>query len=535
MRRMNSHRLLNVSLAILLLVMAGGAYVVTRGNGDTGSTGDVVTTAVGRGTVRATVSASATVEAPQDLGLNFTTAGTISSLDVEVGEKVHAGRIVARVKDTSSQRSLEEALSDLSSAQASLAAAQQGQTAAEAKAAAAAVASSRAQVQSARSALRHDRAVAAANAAQYRQQIEAAKTTLDLANSQLASDQAQLAADQADEQQECSVDPTSAGCQSATAAVSSGQSQVDQDQNTIVQAQSSLDSAKASQRVGLTRDRQTVAQAVSQVRSAVRSLHSTIASNRVSAQANADPSLVAQSRASVTSAQVQVDQAREALAGTVLRAPTSGTVISVSGVIGEVVAAGGNTVSTPQSSDSTTTDSSATGVVVISDIKHLELHAYFSETDAAQLKVGQKATATLNAISDVTLRGTVVQIDATSTTVSNVVEYGVTIHLTRHPAGIKQGQTANVQVNTSVVHDALYVSSAAITSAGGQHTVSVLNDDGTQSTIAVEVGLEGDQTTEITSGLSEGDRVVISSGAGAGGGFPTGGFPGGGFAVGGGP
>ena len=150
MRRMNSHRLLNVSLAILLLVVAGGAYAVTRGNGDTGSTGDVVTATVARGTVRATVSASATVEAPQDLGLNFTTAGTISSLDVEVGDKVHAGQIVARVKDTSSQRSLEEALSNLSSAQASLAAAQQGQTAAEAKAAAAAVASSRAQVQSAK-------------------------------------------------------------------------------------------------------------------------------------------------------------------------------------------------------------------------------------------------------------------------------------------------------------------------------------------------------------------------------------------------
>ena len=533
---MNSHRLLNVSLAILLLVVAGGAYAVTRG-GDTGSTGDVVTTTVARGTVRATVSASATVEAPQELGLNFTTAGTISSLDVEVGDKVHAGQIVARVKDTSSQRSLEEALSNLSSAQASLAAAQQGQTAAEAKAAAAAVASSRAQVQSAKSALSHDRAVAAANAAQYRQQIDAAQITLDLANSRLASDQAQLAADQADEQQECSVDPASAACQSATAAVSSGQSQVDQDQTSIVQAQSSLDAAKVSQRVGLTRDRQTIAQAVSQVKSAVRSLRSTIASNRVSAQANADPSLVAQSRASVTSAQVQVDQAREALAGTVLRAPTGGTVISVSGVKGEVVTAGGNTVSTPQSSDSTATDttgSSATGVVVISDIKHLELHAYFSETDAAKLKVGQKATATLNAISDVTLRGTVVQIDGTSTIVSNVVEYGVTIQLTRHPAGIKQGQTANVQVNTNVVHNALYVSSAAITSAGGQHTVSVLNDDGTQSTTTVEVGLEGDQTTQITSGLSEGDKVVISSGAGAGGGFPTGGFPGGGFVVGGG-
>ena len=147
---MNSHRLLNVSLAIVLIVVVGGTYVVARGNGDTSSSSDVVTATVARGTVRTTVSASATVEAPQDLGLNFTTAGTVSSLDVEVGDKVPAGQIVARVKDTSSQRSLEEALSNLSSAQVSLAAAQQGQTPAEAKAAAATVASSRAQVRSAR-------------------------------------------------------------------------------------------------------------------------------------------------------------------------------------------------------------------------------------------------------------------------------------------------------------------------------------------------------------------------------------------------
>ena len=55
MRSTNSHRLLNVSLAILMFVVAGGAYVVIRRNGDSGSTGDVVTTTVTRGTVRARV------------------------------------------------------------------------------------------------------------------------------------------------------------------------------------------------------------------------------------------------------------------------------------------------------------------------------------------------------------------------------------------------------------------------------------------------------------------------------------------------
>jgi macrolide-specific efflux system membrane fusion protein len=101
--------------------------------------------------------------------------------------------------------------------------------------------------------------------------------------------------------------------------------------------------------------------------------------------------------------------------------------------------------------------------------------------------------------------------------------------------------------------DALYVPTAAITTdTDGVSTVDVLGDDDVTTTTTVELGVVGDEGTEITSGLAAGDTVVLgevaattdddatteqpgggtgdfTGGGGFGGGTaPTGGFPGGG-------
>lgn len=245
-------------------------------------------------------------------------------------------------------------------------------------------------------------------------------------------------------------------------------------------------------------------------------------------------SQVAQSEAGIESARSQVDQAREALDGTLLRAPIEGTVVSISGSVGESASSGGTSSTSATSSSSTQTASSnsssssssgTSGFVVISDLDRLELEAYFSETDTAHLKVGQRASVTLNAFPDASMSGRVVAIDEVSTTVNQVVDYGVTIKLHGQPKGIRVGQTADVVVVTGRARDVLLVPTSVVQTSGGQDTVTVLRD-GKQVSTAVEVGLTGDQTTQIVSGLSEGDVVVIPS-ATSSSGFPGGGFPGG--------
>ena len=320
------------------------------------------------------------------------------------------------------------------------------------------------------------------------------------------------------------VQSASANASSASAGVTSAQAGVSSAQAGITSAQANLAAAqenlKALRQSGDATDAQ-IADAEAQVASARSQLEQAQASVT---SANAQ---VAQAQASVTSANAQVVQSRDAVNDTVLRAPIAGTVVQVNGTVGQDSSA---------TSSSDTTSSTTSGFVVISDLGHLQVSANFSETDTTSLRVGQRATVTLNAQPDVELNGKVIAIAETSTTVNQVVNYGVTIRLREAPKDVRVGQTAVAQVVTGQAQDVLLVPSAAVTTAGGQSTVTVVQN-GQQVSTTVEIGLEGDQFTEIASGLSEGDEVVIATAADSGGagGFPGGGFPGGGGLVVGGP
>lgn len=295
-------------------------------------------------------------------------------------------------------------------------------------------------------------------------------------------------------------------------------------------AQASLSSAHA----GLASSQASLASAEASL-AEVKHSHPTDAQlAQAEAQVVSAHSQVDQAEAGIESARSQVDQAQQGVEGTVLRAPMDGTVVSIAGTVGETASSGGTSSSSTSSSSSSQTSSTsssgssssgASGFVVISDLDHLEVQAYFSETDTAQLKIGQRATVTLNALPDASVSGRVTAIDSVSTTVNQVVDYGVTIKLHERPKGIRVGQTAVVVVVTGRAENVLSVPSSVVQTTGGQDTVIVLKD-GKQVSTVVKVGLTGDQTTEIVSGVSEGDKVVIPSTTGSSG-FPSGGFPGG--------
>jgi multidrug efflux pump subunit AcrA (membrane-fusion protein) len=299
------------------------------------------------------------------------------------------------------------------------------------------------------------------------------------------------------------------------------------DRQSIGAAQDALKNAEDTRRVGLLRDRQAIAGAESSVRSAQASLQVTLSSVAV-AQAPPSGAAIAAAQAGVASAQTSVSAARQALQDTVLTAPADGTVASLAGRAGVMVSGG------PSSSPTT-------GFIVLTDIKTLQVTAGFSEADAAKVRLGQTAAVTFDALpNQVATNGKVIAIDTISTVVSNVVTYNVTVLLGQRVKGVKPGMTASVQVTVDQHDGALQVPSAAVTTQGGVSTVVSLQGQ-TQITRTVTVGLQGDSATEITGGLSAGDRVVISSGVAAadtggaadgagGGGFGPG--AGGGFAPG---
>jgi macrolide-specific efflux system membrane fusion protein len=164
----------------------------------------------------------------------------------------------------------------------------------------------------------------------------------------------------------------------------------------------------------------------------------------------------------------------------------------------------------------------------------MQVIAGFTEVDAAKIQLKQPATVSVSALPGRSLSGTVAEIDTLQTVVSNVVTYNVTVDLTDVVAGLKPGMTANVVVTTGSRAAVLRVPNAAITTRATTSTARVLGPGNKQTVVVVTIGLRGDTFTEVDSGLTTTDRVVISSGAitgatGTGTGGARTGFGGGGF------
>ncbi len=246
----------------------------------------------------------------------------------------------------------------------------------------------------------------------------------------------------------------------------------------------------------------------------------------------------AQGYATYVQAQNAVKSAQRALDGTVIYAPFGGTVTAVNGNEG-----GSSSASGGNGGGSGATSTSSSGFIELADTSKLKIDGSFTEADTTKLKVGQKATIGFDALSGVTAEGKVTQIDTEPTTTNNVVSFGVTITLTTRPAKVRIGQTSTVTVTVSQVSDVLYVPTAAVSTAGGQSTVTVL-ENGKPVVKTVTTGISGTSGVEIKSGLEEGQQVQITTttasgsntgnrpgGNMGGGGIPgggMGGFPGGG-------
>src|SRR5262249_16793442 len=106
--------------------------------------------------------------------------------------------------------------------------------------------------------------------------------------------------------------------------------------------------------------------------------------------------------------------------------------------------------------------------------------------------------------------GRIATIAPIATMQNNVNSYPVTVSLDTLPTGIRIGQTVTVLVTVAQVDDAIRVPAAAVRGTGQRHAVEGVAANGTRAVRAVEVGVQGDQFVEITSGLQLGERVALN-------------------------
>jgi hypothetical protein len=141
-------------------------------------------------------------------------------------------------------------------------------------------------------------------------------------------------------------------------------------------------------------------------------------------------------------------------------------------------------------------------------VHRLTLQVALSESDIGKVKVGQPATITINALSDgeeVAATVTEVAVLPASDSSGSAVSYPVTLTLDQSTTGIRTGMSASADIVTSETNG-LSVPNQALRGS----TVTV-DDNGKHSSETVQTGLVGDSSTQIVSGLEEGEKVVVTS------------------------
>jgi macrolide-specific efflux system membrane fusion protein len=175
------------------------------------------------------------------------------------------------------------------------------------------------------------------------------------------------------------------------------------------------------------------------------------------------------------------------------------------------------------------------GSAIVLDAGGLQASVTIAEADLPNVSVGQAASVTVGAVGG-TATGKVLSIAPTATGGnSSVVTYAVVVSLGTQPAEARAGMTASVSLTVASATNVLAVPAIALVSGTDGYSVRVMAADGSVSSQAVTVGLVTSTLAQITSGLSQGQRVVIGlSTARTSTGTTSGGFGGLGGALGGG-
>jgi HlyD family secretion protein len=490
--------LIPIIIVVVVGVLGVGAYLrfgASRAQG--ASTSNLSTATVEAGNIQATVNGAGNVSPKQQADLSFGQSGTVKSIDVQVGDRVKTGQLLASLDTAdlelqvrSAQVNLKNAQDQLaqtqnpstaeqiSSARAQVAAAQAAYDNTIAGASPADIAAAKAGVTSAQAA--YDAAVKSAGTSN--SQLESAAATLQKA--QVALQQAQAAYDKISWRSDAGTTSQAATLQSAT--IDFQQAKADYEalsattssnaSSQVAQARSSLEQAKAN----LTKLQTQVTQAD------VASAQSTL----TQAQNNLATLLAGPDANTLDQAQIAVDQANLALQQAQIVAPFDGIITQVNVQVGQNSSTGG-------------------AAIQEADLDHLEVVVDMSEVDVASVKDQQSAQITLDALPNDTFQGIVTQVAPAGVISQGVVNYPVTVDLTPPLDGVKVGMSANVDVIVAEHDNVLTVPNRAIQTQGRQKFVMVLFE-GQQMQVPVQTGLASDTATEVTAGLKAGDVVVLN-------------------------
>jgi HlyD family secretion protein len=204
---------------------------------------------------------------------------------------------------------------------------------------------------------------------------------------------------------------------------------------------------------------------------------------------------LAEDQANLDSAKAQLGVAQQDLAAATLIAPISGTVALVNITPGQQV---------------TGSQGSGTSAnFVIEGAGGQEAATTVSSLNVGKVRVGQRATITLDG-SATAISAEVVAIGMLSTSSTGNASYPVTIGLTGNAPAMFAGSDAQVSITLAEVSDAITVPTSAVQGTGAATFVTVLSA-GKPVRVRVVTGATGPALTQISSGLTVGEQVVLAN------------------------
>ena len=229
-------------------------------------------------------------------------------------------------------------------------------------------------------------------------------------------------------------------------------------------------------------------------------------SSRDSARAN-----VAALEQRISQARENLNAARDTLQKTTMRAPMAGVVTALPVEEGEVAVIG-------------TMNNAGTVLMTIADMSVVEAVMEVDETDVPSVKVGQRATVTIDAYPNKTFPGLVTEVASSpikrngiSTSTTEAVNFEVKIQIENPPAGVRPGFSASADIITGTRPKALAIPIQALVvrEKPGSTPGKPLDEEGVFAIQngavkfhPVKTGLSGDSNIEIVSGATEGEQIV---------------------------
>ncbi|EPR43685.1 secretion protein HlyD family protein [Desulfovibrio sp. X2] len=389
---------------IVVLLLAGGAWLLLRGGRDKGAVRIVSTQTLGRGTVRKVLEATGIVKAMvgAQVKIGARSSGVIESMLVKIGDHVNKGDLIASIDSREEKAEKIEAEAKLARDEAEL---------------------------------KRVRTVYPLQIAEAEAQLREAQAEQDYADKNFERQEKLVAQE--------------------------------------LQAQDVLDQARQ---------------------------NSLTARSRVAARVATAARLKEEFTQELIKAHKAVSQDQAALEAVDIRLSYKRIVSPITGIVSQVTAQEGETV---------VSGLQVSNIITVLDPTRLEMWIYVDETDVGHVKPGLPVEFTVDAYPGTVFRGNIDRVYPEPEVRDNIVYYLAIVKLDPEQAEkLRPEMTTQCRIIVEVKKDVLALPNTALKWVGDRQYVYVEEPGGGVRRVQPELGLQGIETSEVLSGLSEGDKVA---------------------------